>query len=387
MPHFSGAELAKIERMRRKKNTAGAIHTSLVLARKKKQLAGPGMSTVYDYLAGNTFERDADETRGVESNFGKQELRVYDQVRMRMQKTSAASDHPWQVTWEDIATSGERELRKRKLLGRDEKGLAGDTLRKRMRAELGVQRRPAAKHAVRTVDEEGRRYRQALVWRKHRQSFWQKKVAFIDNKRFVCARTPAQRKRLRSAGVTHHLRKAKERSQDEYIAPKQDHQLCGIPSVEITAAVADDRIIFWRVVPKKWCGQEAANMYKELGKTLRLRLCQGPQGYRVVEDGDPKGYQSNKGKDAKAAADIVSLKLPPRSPEWMPLDYSLWAEIEKRMLAMTVNGTESKENWIKRLRQTALSLPRSYVKSTIAQMKDRIEATAASKGKHIKMDS
>ncbi len=94
--------------------------------------------------------------------------------------------------------------------------------------------------------------------------------------------------------------------------PKKGKMLPGIPSVEITAAVAKDRIIMWREVPEKsWCGAAAATMYADLGKALR-RTWGERRSYRVVEDGDTKGYQSNAGKAAKTKAKIASWKLPPR---------------------------------------------------------------------------
>ena len=55
--------------------------------------------------------------------------------------------------------------------------------------------------------------------------------------------------------------------------------------------------------------------------------------YIVVEDGDTKGYQSSAGKQTKRAEKITSMMLPPRSPGWMPLDYSIWREIDRRVLA------------------------------------------------------
>ena len=40
--------------------------------------------------------------------------------------------------------------------------------------------------------------------------------------------------------------------------------------------------------------------------------------FRVVEDGDTKGFQSGKGVAAKQEQKIQSWKLPPRTPSWMP---------------------------------------------------------------------
>ena len=198
------------------------------------------------------------------------------------------------------------------------------------------------------------------------------------------ARTPLQRKRMRAARIVNHLRKASERNDPIYIAPKRSHSFTGIPSVEITAAAARDRIVMWRQA-KSWNGAEAAAMYKDLASALR-RVWGDRRQYRVVEDGDTKGYQSNIGKSAKQEHHIQSWKLPPRSPEWMPLDYSIWAEIERRMLDADVKGTETKAQYLARLRKTALGLPKPLVRKVVLQMKERIQATVASKGKHIAMD-
>ena len=245
-------------------------------------------------------------------------MAVYDRVRKRLQKESG---NEWAVTWEDVAEEGQMELRKRKLLKRSEDGLAAETLRKRARDELGVGRRPAPQHVTRTDEDEKRRLSQAKVWVKKASTFWGEDVAFIDNKKFVMARTPLQRKRMRAARIVNHLRKASERNDLTYIVPKGSRSFTGIPSVEITAAVARDHIVMWRQA-KSWNGEQAAAMYKDLAYALR-RVWGDRRQYRVVEDGDTKGYQSNIGKSAKQEHHIQSWKLPPRSPEWMPLDYSI----------------------------------------------------------------
>lgn len=51
-----------------------------------------------------------------------------------------------------------------------------------------------------------------------------------------------------------------------------------------------------------------------------------------------------------------------------------------------VTGTETQKQYLARLRRTALTLPRAMVKKALNQMRDRILATVASKGKHIAMD-
>ena len=66
----------------------------------------------------------------------------------------------------------------------------------------------------------------------------------------------------------------------------------------------------------------------------------------------------------------------------MPLDYCLWDEIEGRVLEKQVPEDESKQEYMKRLRMTALRLPQDLVKNTLMRMKANIKATKDSRGKN-----
>lgn len=193
------------------------------------------------------------------------------------------------------------------------------------------------------------------------------------------ARTQKEKKLVRSTRIHHHLRTPSEGSETDFVVPKSSHMLLGVPSMEVTAAVASDRIIMWHVTVGNWGGSAAAAMYKDLGTSLRKRYGDR-KVFNVVEDGDTKGFQSNLGRTAKASEKIKSWTIPPRSPGWMPLDYSIWDAIERRLYAEGVSRDETKDEFQNRLRRIALRLPRAYVKSTILKMKANIAATVASKG-------
>ena len=105
-----------------------------------------------------------------------------------------------------------------------------------------------------------------------------------------------------------------------------------------------------------------------------------------MEDGDRKGFQSNKGKEAKSEAGIVPMTLPARTPSLMPLDYKLWAEIDKRMLEDAPAGNESKEAFLQRLERCAKSLPRGMVEDAIGRFRDNLQAIIDAKGYHPKND-
>lgn len=135
----------------------------------------------------------------------------------------------------------------------------------------------------------------------------------------------------------------------------------------------------------KWNGEMAKTMYQGPLKSALARTYGEQQEYRVVEDGDPTGYQSRKGKAGKREAGIRSWQLPPRTPEWNPLDYSIWAQMEKNAIAALKGGTTPKR-WAEKVRSAAHNLSPAYIKRTCAAMKKRILATKKAKGSHIKED-
>ena len=130
---------------------------------------------------------------------------------------------------------------------------------------------------------------------------------------------------------------------------------------------------------------EAEAMYADLGKALR-KVWGPKRKFRVVEDGDRKGFQSGKGKDEKKAQKIESWGLPVRTPEWMPLDFSLWAEIEERVLGNHNYTDETAKAYKARVRRVAATLSRPMVKRVLARVPEQIVATDEAKGKHLKRD-
>ena len=86
-------------------------------------------------------------------------------------------------------------------------------------------------------------------------------------------------------------------------------------------------------------------------------------------------------------AHIESWKLPPRTPEWMPLDFCLWREIEKTVLSAKVTADpESIANYGRRLRRTAVGLKAGLIKKCLGSLKKRIQTTIDDKGKHPRND-
>ncbi len=72
--------------------------------------------------------------------------------------------------------------------------------------------------------------------------------------------------------------------------------------------------------------------------------------------------------------------LPKRSPDLNVLDYTLWSEIIRRMRAQErsfrKSKKETKEEFKKRLRKTAMGLPASLVNAAVGSMTRRCRTIA-----------
>ncbi len=108
--------------------------------------------------------------------------------------------------------------------------------------------------------------------------------------------------------------------------------------------------------------------------------CRCPRKFRIVEDGDRKGFKSGKGNAAKEEMKIVALTLPPRSPSLMPLDYSLWTQIDAKMAECEPTGRETKLAFLARLKRCARSLPKATVRKTVRRMKANLNALIDARG-------
>ena len=389
-PHLSDLELHTCEKMNRQGKTPSQILSTLQSIRRRKGLEGPGSTAVYDFLKGSTHDRNADENRGRPGVLTQRHLVVLNAVRKRLQKEA---ENEYHVTWGDIQEEGLKELRKKGLWGKRTPMVSTTYLALKFKEKFGVQKRRSRARIARTESEVQRRWNKAITWGKRPASWWEGQEdgengihCYIDNKSFVAPLTEEQKKLQRQVRVTHHLRTAEEGGQNEYLVPRGGRNLPGLPTFAVTAAVAHDKIIFWRAVPAGgWSAQKAADMYADLKKAL-VKKYGARSFFRVVEDGDRVGYQSKKGKDAKKKLGLVSWTLPPRTPQWMPLDFSLWHEVEQKVLAKDVKGKESKKAYSARVRKTALKLPASVIKKCLASMKKRIKATEEAKGKYTSMD-
>jgi hypothetical protein len=360
-------EQNQIDDVMRNGTAADALRT-VNAQRMRKNIREVEKSTVYRFAKGFTHQRGATETRGRKRSLSKQDARKLDTTRRRL---ILAADNEKRITHADIVETA---------------GLTDVTCRRvcedALRAKRVSFKTPRRKIQISEADAK-LRLGVAKVWVKRRGTYWSKKVhAYVDNKNFPIPRTPKQRKRFRQTMITGHLRKASEGTDRGFTKPREKHSFIGIPSVTISAVVAKDKVIMWYVVPGPWNGAAAATMYENHLQPALARTWGKRARYTIVEDGDRKGNVSTKGIAAKARSKIYPMTLPPRTPSLMPLDYSIWQLIVKKMIdgAPKTKKSETKEVFLKRLQDIAQSLPKGYVKSVIGRMRPNLQALIDANG-------
>ena len=109
--------------------------------------------------------------------------------------------------------------------------------------------------------------------------------------------------------------------------------------------------------------------------------------WSVLEDNDPAGFKSSKGKAAKDSCSTVPFVISPRSPDLSVCDYALWKEVNKRMRrqekAWAATKKETRAGYMARLRRTAMRLPETFIRKSIGDMSRRCRRLYAAKGRHI----
>ena len=72
-------------------------------------------------------------------------------------------------------------------------------------------------------------------------------------------------------------------------------------------------------------------MYQNVVAPALKREYPKVKSFCILEDNDRTGNTSNKGKDAKKKCKLNVFQIPKHSPDFNVMDYSLWAELERRM--------------------------------------------------------
>ena len=155
----------------------------------------------------------------------------------------------------------------------------------------------------------------------------------------------------------------------------------------VTCAIGAGRVLLWHVVQgNTWNAAAAEHMYRKGLEPALKRAYPGARRWRVLEDNDPAGYKSRRAEQCKKELNITPLNLPPRSPDLNPFDFTIWAKINKRMRTQEAKWSKSKSEtrtqFMKRLRRTAMGLPAAYIEKAIGNLATRLDLLNKARGGH-----
>ena len=141
--------------------------------------------------------------------------------------------------------------------------------------------------------------------------------------------------------------------------------------------------MMWHEVDGSWSGRAAAELYTGPLKAALRRNYPNKRTHTVLEDNDPTGYKSGAGVAAKRACKISVFEIPCRSPDLNPLDYSIWAEVNRQMREQERNWKKKKETraqYAARLQRTAQGLDPAYVNDVVGNLAVRCERLYQAQG-------
>ena len=312
--------------------------------RARRGLAPPHATSVRRVLRGKTHTRAKTETRGCKPSLSPRVVQKMNRVRKGLVKKA---DNQREVRRGDVIRSS-----------RAPKVHRVTALRSFRREGLDVQRRRPREKPDRTKAHAAERVEMCQALERRAATYFTNGVdMIIDNKKFDVPTTERARAYMNKTRVRGHLRTPGEGALPEFTRPgrKKNRMYTG-GSASVCAGISNGRIVLWHYFPRMWNGQVPADLYAgPIFDALRKARGEKKQ-YLVLEDNDPTGYKSGKAVAAKARLHIKAMMFPRYSPDLNPLDYSLWHEIEQRMVQRQPAKVETVEGYQKRLRLVALRL-------------------------------
>ena len=229
------------------------------------------------------------------------------------------------------------------------------------------------------------RYAWAKKYRAKSAAWWLRTVHIhLDNHTFKRAATGYGRKLLAKRRVRGVYRTKHRGLRASHVKPNAKLR-SGLPKGILKAGgVGGGQVLVWETVNGKWCGNTAANFYKDSVQTAVKKRYGNKRRYCVLEDNDPTGNLSKAAIAAKRKAKLEVLCLPKRSPDLNVLDFAVWGEVERRLRAQERRWPEGKKEtraeFERRLDRLAKALPSSFIDKSIGDLKRRCERLYLAKG-------
>ena len=373
-PHLAKVELDFVGDLFRRGVAPKDVHAKLVARRNRRGVAAPTLRNMRKHLKGETYRRSTVETRGRKKKLTRRNAQALDRARKALNKKSAGQK---EVHWDDVIKAARVP------------SVHSSTAKRAMQqAGMDVAWRHPREKPLRTEKSKCSRVRICKDWEKQPMSFFTKSIdIFMDNKVFPIPTTVAAKAHLNSTKVRGHLRTRAEGLQPEHTKPNNKrHKINPGASVNVCAGIINSQVKLWHYLPSRWNGEVAEATYRGPVLAALKKTCGAKRSFSILEDNDRAGYKSRKAITAKEEVRIVPIDYPTYSPDLNVLDYFLWSEVERRMAKSRVTKIETAEEYKKRLRRTAMAIPRAVIQRAIRGMKKRAAAVVKAAGNSISMD-
>ena len=325
-------------------------------------------------MAGCTFRRGAKETRGRKRKWSTANARQANQTRIRLYKEAKGER---EIAWAEV-------LKK----SRVPKVHPSTAARSLARNGIDIKARTPRQKPARTTARQAERVRVCTQWQSKPGTFFSNEVDLImDNKYWPIPMSDAAKRHARMGKVRFHLRTRGEGLTAGFTKPsKSRHRMNPGGSALVCAGIIGGKVRVWHYLSRTWNASEAEKLYREVLVKALKKFRPGRKSYKIIEDNDPSGYKSNAANDAKHDLNITPLDYPPYSPDLNPLDFFLWAELERRMSAKTPRGSETVSRYKNRLRRTSMSIPENIIRKAVESLHRRAAAFVQAGGGDIARD-
>ena len=246
--------------------------------------------------------------------------------------------------------------------------------------------RTLRKKMILTPDDVTDRFKWSKKYRKYSKRWWLKKVhVHLDNKHFKVALTVFGRRLLAKRKCRGCFRRKGKSLRPGHVRPDPKLRInTGAKGILKMGGVGGGKVLVWKTIIGPWCGQQAADMYKDVVAKAVKKRYPGIRNFAVLEDNDPTGNVSGKGLEAKRQSKLHVLQIPKRSPDLNVLDYAIWTEVEKRLRdqekAFPKTKKETREAFEHRLDRTARELPKTFIDDAIGNLYERSQLLYEAKG-------
>ncbi|CAK0878955.1 unnamed protein product [Prorocentrum cordatum] len=351
-PHLSKRELDRCFSLYAAGKTPVEIRDLVSRTRESLDETGPDLTTVRRALRGATHRRGPAETRGRKPELTAVKLRALNNARVRLIR----------------AAKGEAEVHLKDVMKAARVSDVHKGTASRHFKRLGVTWRAPRAEPLRGSAEAGGRVAVRSGWKRLPGNYFTHQVdAIIDNKVSPIPMTKRAKTHAKKSRVRGHLRTKAEGVLKPFTKPKGNRNRVNPGAkVHVAAAIVNNKVRVWHYLPTLWCADAACDFYAGVLAPALRRCRKGRRAFRILEDNDPRGYKSKKAVDCKRRGlKITPIKFPKYSPDLNPLDYFLWAEVNRRMAEQSAPANESQSAYKARLRRVAMSIPKSVIRAAV----------------------